>query len=194
VGAKEKLLAGAKTCLRERGYSRTTARDITAASGANLASIGYHYGSVDALLTAAMVDGIGDWGQSFALVMGAGDVPPDLAAAWTQVLRTFSEHRAMLLASFEAFVQSEHLPELRSQLAAAYEQGREGLAGLFLGPDAGALSAEDLHAVGSVSLAMMTGFISQWMTDPERAPTGDQVATAIRLLAGRVSEQALAQE
>ena len=189
MGAKQKLLDGAKTCLRERGYSRTTARDITAASGANLASIGYHYGSVEALLVAAMVDGIGDWGESFARAMEIGEAPPDLATAWTRVLETFTEHREILLASFEAFVQSEHLPELRSQLAEAYEQGREGLSRLFLGPTAGTSSADDLHAVGSVSLAMMTGFISQWMTDPERAPTGDQVATAVRLLAARVDQQ-----
>jgi AcrR family transcriptional regulator len=37
------------------GYARTTARDIVAASGTNLASIGYHYGSTQALLNAAVV-------------------------------------------------------------------------------------------------------------------------------------------
>ena len=39
---KEDLLAGAVACLREKGYAHTTARDIVAASGTNLASIGYH--------------------------------------------------------------------------------------------------------------------------------------------------------
>ena len=47
MGHKEDLLAGAKQVLIERGYSNTTARDVVAASHTNLASIGYHYGSLD---------------------------------------------------------------------------------------------------------------------------------------------------
>ncbi len=44
VGHREQLLEGAKRCLRDRGIAQTTARDIVAASGTNLASIGYHFG------------------------------------------------------------------------------------------------------------------------------------------------------
>ena len=55
MGHREDLLVGAVACLREKGYARTTARDIVAASGTNLASIGYHYGSVTALLNAAVL-------------------------------------------------------------------------------------------------------------------------------------------
>lgn len=51
MGHREDLLEGAKRCLLEKGYARTTARDIGAASGTNLASIGYHYGSKEALST-----------------------------------------------------------------------------------------------------------------------------------------------
>ena len=56
MGHKEDLLAGAKQCLREKGYANTTARDIVAASGTNLASIGYHFGSKDALMTQAIIE------------------------------------------------------------------------------------------------------------------------------------------
>ena len=35
MGHREDLLAGAVRCLREKGYGRTTARDIVAASGAS---------------------------------------------------------------------------------------------------------------------------------------------------------------
>src|SRR3712207_8498210 len=63
MGHREKLLAGAKRCLYERGYGRTTARDIVEASGTNLASIGYHFGSKEALLNAAMIEAVGEWGE-----------------------------------------------------------------------------------------------------------------------------------
>jgi AcrR family transcriptional regulator len=53
MGHREDLLAGAARCLRRKGYARITARDIVAASGTNLASIGCHYGSSQTLLNAA---------------------------------------------------------------------------------------------------------------------------------------------
>jgi len=53
MGHKEDLLEGAQRCLLAKGFVRTTARDIVAESGTNLASIGYHYGSKDALLVQA---------------------------------------------------------------------------------------------------------------------------------------------
>ncbi|MGH4006514.1 MAG: TetR family transcriptional regulator, partial [Pseudonocardiaceae bacterium] len=44
MGNREDLLAGAKRCLYEKGYGRTTARDIAAAAGGvSLAAIGYHF-------------------------------------------------------------------------------------------------------------------------------------------------------
>lgn len=55
MGHREDLLEGAKRCLLAKGFARTTARDIVKESGTNLASIGYHYGSKDALLAQAYI-------------------------------------------------------------------------------------------------------------------------------------------
>ena len=63
MGHREDLLEGAKRCLLEKGFVRTTARDIVKESGTNLASIGYHYGSKDALLVQAyvsLIEGLGE--------------------------------------------------------------------------------------------------------------------------------------
>ena len=54
MGHREALLAGARRCLLQRGYARTTARDLVAESDTNLSSIGYHFGSKEALLNEAM--------------------------------------------------------------------------------------------------------------------------------------------
>jgi AcrR family transcriptional regulator len=69
MGHREDLLAGAVRCLREKGYSRTTARAIVAASGTNLGSIGYHYGSTEALLNAAVMQAIDEFGTELAHAM-----------------------------------------------------------------------------------------------------------------------------
>lgn len=45
-----RLREAARRLLAERGESRISLRDITDAAGANVASVGYHFGSKDALL------------------------------------------------------------------------------------------------------------------------------------------------
>ena len=47
---RDALLDAAKSLLRERDYGNITARDLVAASNTNLGSIGYHFGSKEALL------------------------------------------------------------------------------------------------------------------------------------------------
>ena len=183
MGHRERLLAGAKRCLYERGYGRTTARDIVEASGTNLASIGYHFGSKEALLNAAMMEAVGEWGQELERILvvnGDEDADPmeRFEAIWTRVIESFEAHRPALIASFEAFVQAEHSPELRERIAAGHEAARLWLAALFrrIGSTAGEGSE---RAVGSFHLALLNGLMVQWLLDPERAPSGQDMAEAL---------------
>jgi AcrR family transcriptional regulator len=190
MGHKEKLLAGAKQCLYEKGWSRTTARDIVAASGTNLASIGYHYGSKEALLTAAMMDAFGEWaGQLDAALAAESDGGPldRLEARLTRLVESFTTHRPLWLASFEAFSQAEHSPELRKQLADGYElHARPDLAGKLLGLEPDAVDAETARTVGSLLVAVQAGLAAQWLLDPEHAPSGADMVEALRTIAGLV--------
>ena len=61
VSHRDRLLKGALECLKANGYARTTARDIAAAADANLASIGYHFGSKEALLNEALLRASEQW-------------------------------------------------------------------------------------------------------------------------------------
>ena len=106
MGHRERLLAGARRCLFERGYARTTARDIVAASGTNLASIGYHFGSKEALLNAAMIEAIDEWGEELkgALItdadVGSMDPIERFESIWTRVIESFEAHRPLWVATF----------------------------------------------------------------------------------------------
>src|ERR687895_2403612 len=55
------LLEGTLRCLERLPPERVTARAIAAESGANLASIGYHFGSKEELVTAAVIEGLDRW-------------------------------------------------------------------------------------------------------------------------------------
>lgn len=186
MGNREDLLAGAKRCLYEKGYARTTARDVASASGVSLAAIGYHFGTTEALLNAAMVESIEEWGDALASTLTVSldpTLPPleRFAAIWTQIIASFEEQRPVLVASFEAFSQIERSPEVRQSMANALQQGRTGLAALFQGIDA----ERDPHTaqvVGSFYQALMSGLIAQWLADPDRAPSGQDLADAVNII------------
>ncbi|MEU6204528.1 TetR/AcrR family transcriptional regulator [Micromonospora musae] len=183
MGHRDQLLAGARQCLYERGYARTTARDIVAASGTNLASIGYHFGSKDALLTAAMIDAMNEWGDTLGRTMEVDQsLPPleRLSSVCDQVAASIQENRALWSASVDVFTQTDHQPELRERIASAFEAGRPAFA-TMLGVDAES-SPRTAHAVGSLVLMLISGLTVQWLLDPEHAPSGAELATAVRAL------------
>jgi AcrR family transcriptional regulator len=69
VGHREQLLDAARRLLVERGSARITARDLVAESGTNLGSIGYHFGSKDALINAAIEAAFDDWADHLAMLV-----------------------------------------------------------------------------------------------------------------------------
>ena len=185
MGHREDLLAGAKRCLYDKGYARTTARDIVAASGTNLGSIGYHYGSTQGLMNAAMLSAIEEWGDAIGVALAtetADDSDDPLVRYWRRVVGTHGTHRALWLASIEAMLQSEHSAELKAQIAAGMEQGRRGLAALLTARDEQNIDEQTVRTVGAVSMALMSGVMTQWLTDPEHAPSPEQIAAGIRAL------------
>ncbi|MFE5332746.1 TetR/AcrR family transcriptional regulator [Embleya sp. NPDC056575] len=188
MGHREDLLAGAKRCLYEKGYMRTTARDIVAASGTNLGSIGYHYGSKDALMQQALLESIEGWGDELSAALteavGAETVPLErFEAIWARVIDLMESHRMMWAANFEVLAHLDELPEIHKVLGAAQDAGRSGLASIFLGvPEEG-----DEHltrTVGSLCQALLVGVVSQWMFAPDTAPTGRDLAEGMRVLMG----------
>ena len=188
---KERLLEGAKRCLYEKGWARTSARDIVAASGTNLGSIGYHFGSKDALLTAAMMDGFEEFGADLEEILSAGTdgSPIDrLEAIWTKLIESFETHRHVWMASFDAFVQAEHSPEVRKILAAGYEAARPNLASRLFGVNPSEVDERDARTVGSFLIALQAGLAAQWLLDPERSPSGRDVADALRRISAFLDE------
>lgn len=191
MGHKEDLIAGAKRCLYELGYERTTARDIVAASGTNLASIGYHFGSKEALLNIALFEAIEEWSDELgrALTADIDSSATPLArfeAIWARIIESFTAHRSLWLASFEAMMQAERSPEVRAFLATALQEGRQGLAALFQNMEQ-PIDPQSERTIGSFYQALMSGVMIQWLIDPEHAPSSHDLAEALR----RISERAI---
>jgi AcrR family transcriptional regulator len=188
VSHREDLLAGAVRCLREKGYAHTTARDIVAASGTNLASIGYHYGSTKALLNAAVLAAMDDFGQQMAQAIGDLDASATtlerFEAFWTRIIDSFRTSSQVWLATFDIFAVAQRDPDVRAAVADGLEDGRMLWARTLYGVDP--VDEQRARAIGSLHQALVSGVLVQWLIDPERAPSPAQLARGMQAMAEQI--------
>lgn len=181
MGVPEDLLDAAKQCLAERGYARTTVRDIVAVSGSNLAAINYHFRSKDALLNRAMIEATGEAVQEVFKALpktSQGDQTERLEAFWTKLIESFGEKRALWLANVDTLAQAPHSPEVRAQLADGQARARAEL---------GRLLEQDDDEASGVLLTLLIGLLVQWTVDPDSAPSAQELGRGMRAIAKAMS-------
>lgn len=180
MGHRERLLAAARRCLVTRGYARTTARDLVAESGTNLGSIGYHFGSKDELLTLALTEAQADYVDKILTVVTPAGVGADgrarRRASWEAMVSTFSTERPLVVAFFEALVESERTPELRQSLAESYRTMRASVMASLR--ESRFASDEERELAATYVIAVCDGLLVQWLLDPSVVPSGEAVFDA----------------
>ncbi|MBV9381723.1 MAG: TetR/AcrR family transcriptional regulator [Streptosporangiaceae bacterium] len=192
MGNREELLAAAKRCLIEKGYARTTARDIAAASGVSLAAIGYHFGSKDALMNQAVYESIGDWSEEVRHALAAeGTLGAEPLQRFESIMgRTIDSFggsgRGLWAAQLELMSLLGHNDELRAFLAGVQHDAAMGLAELFLGIDP-ARDAESARMAGAVLHALFIGVLVKWFMDPKQALSAHELAEGVRIIAERMT-------
>ncbi len=168
AGTKERLLEAAIRCIEDKGYAETTARDISSAAGANLASIGYHFGSKDELLDEALVVATERW--LGPLLRGAGapnsrGLRDRFADGLTEFLASLEANRPLNVAFVEALTRMPRSEPLRARLADNYDRLRHALAITIAGDEP---THPDLAAVASAVIALFDGMMLQHLIDPAR--------------------------
>ncbi|MFF7364307.1 TetR family transcriptional regulator [Streptomyces sp. NPDC008125] len=193
MGHREDLLEGAKRCLLEKGYARTTARDIVAASGTNLASIGYHYGSKEALLNLAFIKVTEDWGDLLTHEPegavggedGSRDPLDQFLQTWERVIGSYERTRSVWQLQMEVISRIDTDPELQKALVGPQRAGRNGLAETMLGIDP-EKEPEKARVAGLFCQALLAGVMVQWMMDRASAPSAQDLTEGLKaVLAGR---------
>ncbi|MGW1227409.1 TetR/AcrR family transcriptional regulator [Streptomyces sp. NPDC002530] len=189
MGHREDLLEGAKRCLLEKGYARTTARDIVAASGTNLASIGYHYGSKEALLNLAFLKVVEEWGE---VLTEGDDATPDarevpaapldqFRETWERVIGSYERTRAVWQLQMEVISRIDSDPGLQKALAGPQKEGRDGLAESMLGIDP-ETDPEKARVAGLFCQALLAGVMVQWLMDSASAPSAQDLTDGLKVV------------
>ncbi|MBB3051039.1 AcrR family transcriptional regulator [Prauserella isguenensis] len=187
MGHRDDLLAAARTLLEDKGYAHITARDLVAASGTNLASIGYHFGSKSGLLNAAIGTVFEEWTDQLAELAMADPTASPVErghVTWAAWLAGLAGKRRLLVSYIEALAQAERAPDLRRQLAELYRTCRLRVAGLVAESLGDGTRGDDprCRAVATFVVAVCDGLAVQWLVDPDGVPTPDELLAGLATL------------
>lgn len=186
MGNREDLLAGARRAILERGVAKVTARDIAAEAGVSLAAIGYHFGSKDELVTAALLESVGDGiGDGMEAIVGETAALPLLdgfARLWDRMPEVFERNREALLASLENTVRVLRDADGAKALGEAAEQGYLGVAEQLRDahPE---LGEDEVVAVAKLDFVLVQSLGIMWLMNPASLPSGEEFARAVAVLA-----------
>lgn len=175
TGSKDKLRRAALHCIAQRGYAATSSRDIAREAGANVASINYHFGSKETLVTEALGECFGMWNERVetAFVAAAGLAPHDqLAAILHAAIDSFADVQSSIHACVETYAPALRSDELRERMAAGYATVRESAVQLATNAmqEGGVAVPGNLAAIASVLMAVCDGLMLQWIVDPAAPP------------------------
>jgi AcrR family transcriptional regulator len=187
VGHREQLLTAARRLLEEKGYARITTRDLVAASGTNLASIGYHFGSKAELLNEAIGVVLEEWTQQLARIAMADPAASPIErgiSTWTAMLEHAPDRRTLALSFTEALAQAERSPRLREQFAELYRRCRAQVSELVAVSLGDGTSPDDPRctSIASFVIAACDGLAMQCLIDPDQAPAPDALRAGLGAL------------
>ncbi|MDN5913976.1 MAG: TetR/AcrR family transcriptional regulator [Pseudonocardia sp.] len=191
---RTKLLEAAMICLQQRGYARTTTRDIVAEAGAHLPAVNYYFGSKERLLDAAITAGLGRW-MDTTMATAPSDSPAGPAALLRDSLAGFlaalESNRTNVVAAAEAYAQVSRSEELRESLAAEYQRAAarvEAVVNETEGDD-DPLDDRDRRGVTTVLLALFDGLAIQWLVAPDRSPDAEDVIRSLAILGSVLADE-----
>ncbi len=170
------LIEGTLRCLERLPPERITARMIAEESGANLASIAYHFGSKDNLVTEAAIEGLDRWLADIATSLDrvAAHTPATRFRRAAQVFDASRQSHVGLLRNFiGALAKAQHDDRIRELLASGYRRARPAVAALL---DLGTDQAGD--DAGGLVLALFHGLMLQALLDPTLAIEGTRMQRA----------------
>ena len=173
---RSNLIEGTLRCLECLPPERITARAIADQSNANLASIAYHFGSKDTLVTEAVIEGLDRWLTEIAAALGDVEAQPpaDRFRRAVEVIEASRRRHTGLAKTFvAALAKAQHDVRVREMLADGFHRSRRNVASLLgLGDDRAG------HDAAGLVLALFDGLLFQVLLDPGLAIEGKRMRQA----------------
>jgi AcrR family transcriptional regulator len=175
---RRQLIEAARRCVREKGLAGATSREITAAAGANLAAITYHFGSKDDLLAEALFAEIDRRVRpALELLDAGGDPATGMLQAVQELLAEFERSRRDTVVYLEALLLATRDARYRRRALKLYRSIGRRLEELVVHlRDEGVIPAwVEPAPMASLVLAVANGIALQTRLDPS-GPRHDAIA------------------
>jgi AcrR family transcriptional regulator len=173
---RSQLVEGTLRCLERLPPEQVTARAIAAESGANLASIAYHFGSKDDLVTEAVIEGLDRWLAEVDRALAAlpDETPAERFTRAAEVIeRTRLRHAGLARHFLGALARAQHDARVAELLTEGFRHTRPNLAAVLgLGDDQAG------HDAAGLVHSMFTGLLFQQLLDPGLGIEGDRLEQA----------------
>jgi hypothetical protein len=141
-------------------------------------------------MNAALFRAIEDWGDTMSSQLKQAARGQSYAERFTEIwsltIESIASEREIWSASIDVAAQSDHIPELKALLANGPQSARTGNVALFEGVDEDTVDEHEARAMGGFYQALISGVLIQWLVDPTRAPTAEDLTEALRSIAQRV--------
>lgn len=173
-------------CIAAMPLEQISARTLASESGANLASIGYHFGSKEGLLTAAVAAGLDRWldeiGARLDDVDGTGTVADRFLRAAEAVDAGRAENAGTTRAFVVALTRAPHDKAVAEALTAGFSRTRPRVAALL------GLGADDIGTdAGGLVHAMFVGLLVQSLVSEQLDLDGGRVVNGLHRIADALS-------
>lgn len=164
--ARDAILLAAEQLFSQRGFSRTTVRDIAALARADAALVKYHFGSKEALFL-EITQSQDEW---FDIVHGPLD---GLGAALVEALLA-AEHEGRGRAVFAALIRASDSPQVRQRLERSMNEQ-------FVRPIAERLTGDDADLRARLFAAQVQGLMTVlWIIGDEQLLSADRASIVAR--------------
>ena len=179
------LLAATRAALVDGGLTAVTAREVAGRANANLASIGYHFGSLHDLLAGALVQEVEELVAPVLTLLAVDADPASRATEAVALLnQVFDTARARVPAFLAALAAAPHDEAVRMPLAAllADVRGRLAVDIERQATDGGLAPWVDPTAMAALIVSVVVGVTVGTALEPAPPPGTDHASVAAQFL------------
>jgi AcrR family transcriptional regulator len=172
---RRRLLAAAIELIPERGWAAVSTRVLAERAGVTPSVVHYHFASVQALLTEAVLGAMRAVAGEFEPHLATAGTPEQLVDAMVAAVQPYTGVDPMSLLFVEAYLAATRDDNLRAGIAEVLADLRGAL-----GRRLRRLGVSDPEGVAAVFAAAIDGLILHRAVDPDAAPA--EVAGVLRRL------------
>jgi AcrR family transcriptional regulator len=184
---RSRLLEGTLRCLERLPPEDVTARAIAEESGANLASITYHFGSKDNLVTMAVIEGLDRWLEEISRRLGdvsSLDPSARFLKAAEAMDATRRRHTGLARTFIASLSKAQHDASVRALLTEGFTRSRDDVAAVL-----GWGGDQTSRDTGGLVLALFNGLLLQALLDPGLVIEGRRLEDALARLGAALPDR-----